>query len=148
MSSPLCLFKRDIISGGFVVSLNEHHVFPAAYLFCPWLIDYWVHCCFQEGRVRVTLLARSTEYRRILNQVEVSPAAAAAPPSLLPSSVPLFLFASYFLFPPSTCPPLSFSFPLRLSPHSVRLCHSRSSSFPPLIYCPHLLSAYLKSYSP
>ena len=135
MSSPLCLFKRDIISGGFVVSLNEHHVFPAAYLFCPWLIDYWVHCCFQERRVRVTLLARSTEYRRILNQVEVSPAA--APPSLLPSFLPLFLFASYFLFPPSTCPP----------PHSVRLCHSRSSSFPPLIYCPHLLSAYLKSYS-
>ncbi|XP_045910317.1 EGF domain-specific O-linked N-acetylglucosamine transferase-like [Micropterus dolomieu] len=51
--------------------LNEHHVFPGAHLFCPWLIDYWVHCCFQEGRVRVTLLARSTEYRRILNQVEL-----------------------------------------------------------------------------
>uniref|UniRef100_A0A7N6B279 EGF domain-specific O-linked N-acetylglucosamine transferase n=1 Tax=Anabas testudineus TaxID=64144 RepID=A0A7N6B279_ANATE len=31
----------------------------------------------KEGRVRVTLLARSTEYRKILNQVEVS----AAPPS-------------------------------------------------------------------
>uniref|UniRef100_A0A665TX17 EGF domain-specific O-linked N-acetylglucosamine transferase n=1 Tax=Echeneis naucrates TaxID=173247 RepID=A0A665TX17_ECHNA len=28
----------------------------------------------KEGRIRVTLLARSTEYRRILNQLEVSPA--------------------------------------------------------------------------
>ena len=28
-------------------------------------------CCLQEGRVRVTLLARSTEYRRIINQAEV-----------------------------------------------------------------------------
>ena len=90
--------------------LNEHHVFPATCLFCPWLIDYWVHRLFQEGRVRVTLLARSTEYRRILNQVEVSP----APPSLRPS-----LFLSLFL--PCTCSPFillphlsSFPFPLSL----------------------------------
>lgn len=64
----------DLCCRSIVVIVNEHHVFPATYFLCPWLIDYWVHCCFQEGRVRVTLLARSTEYRRILNQVEVSPA--------------------------------------------------------------------------
>lgn len=84
-----------------------------SHLFCPWLIDYWVHCCFQEGRVRVTLLARSTEYRRILNQVEVSP----APPSLHPSFC-LLLSCTCFCFPPScsaTCPLLCFSLSLPLS---------------------------------
>lgn len=112
---------------------------PAAYLFRPWLIYYGAPCCFQEGRVRVTLLARSTEYRRILNQVEVSE----APPSLL-LSVPQLSCSSSF----SSFLSLFFSSP-SVSPFlSTQLSHALSPSVPPLIYCSHLLSAYLKSYLP
>lgn len=111
------------------MSLNEHHVFSAAYLSRPWLIDYWVHCCFQEGHVRVTLLARSTEYRRILNQAEVSEASATLLSSLCLSSsfLQLLLLMHPFL---SQVPFLS--------------CWSYN--LPPLIYRPHLLNAYLKCY--
>lgn len=56
-----------------------------------------MHWCFQEGRVRVTLLARSTEYRKILNQVEVS-----AAPTSHPSFCLSFFLAFVILLP--TCP--------------------------------------------
>lgn len=42
---------------------------------------------FQEGRIRVTLLARSTDYRKILNQQEVSPSWGSTANSLLPPSL-------------------------------------------------------------
>lgn len=120
ISANFHLVLFAVLKGSLWIILNEHHVFPDACLFCPWLIDYWVHCCFQVGRVRVTLLARSTEYRRILNQVEVSP----APTSLshfflfLPSmlfffspAIHLLWASSVFLFPPVcslyTTPPSS-----------------------------------------
>ena len=125
-SSFICssvTYRRDLWSRSLEVILNERHVFHAAYLFCPCLIDYWVHCCFQEGRVRVTLLARSTEYRRILNQVEVSQAPPSLPPTLS-ASVPFFQALVLFPSPHSaTCRP----FPFFLSPHLPFMSLSVSS---------------------
>lgn len=126
LCAPLwCL--RDFWYRMLQVILNEHHVFLGAYLFCPWLIDCWVHCCFQEGRVRVTLLARSTEYRRILNQVEVS----SASPSL-PLFVSFYLFCFYILFL-GICRMSSFSFlPCLSLSLFIFLSLSSPSTTPPL----------------
>lgn len=133
-----------------LVSISVMFCSPS-YLFCPWWIDYREHCCFQDGRVRVTLLARSTEYRRILNQAEVSPVLPMPlPPPPLPLSLSLiFLFVPPPLHPPS-CHLFSFSFLIYLSlclllfSHSVQLSHSCHLYSPPLIFPPAFVNCLFK----
>lgn len=128
-----------------LVSIGVMFCSPS-YLLCPWWIDYREHCCFQDGRVRVTLLARSTEYRRILNQAEVSPVLPTPPPFSLSL---IFLFVPPPL-PPHFCHLSSFSFLIYLSlclllfSHSAQLSHSCHLSSPPLIFPPAFVNCLFK----